>query len=68
MDLATGAAREVTPHEGDAQYVPAGWTADGGFLVMTDDVGGPRHLDLVAMDLASREWKRLDRIDRELLA
>jgi len=64
VDVANGEALEVTPHAGrEAQYVPAGWTADGRVLVMTDDVGGPRHLDIVAIDLKSFEWERLDRIE-----
>jgi dipeptidyl aminopeptidase/acylaminoacyl peptidase len=60
VDVASGEAREITPHAADAQYVPAGWTADGRALVMTDDVGGPRHLDLVAIDPQTRERERLD--------
>jgi dipeptidyl aminopeptidase/acylaminoacyl peptidase len=64
VDVASGEARELTPHAGhEAQFVPAGWTADGRALVMTDDVGGPRHLDLVAIDPKSLKWQRLDRIE-----
>jgi dipeptidyl aminopeptidase/acylaminoacyl peptidase len=66
VDVASGAAREVTPHGTEAQFVPAGWTADGRAIVMTDDVGGPRHLDLVAIDLATSKWQRLDVVEGDV--
>ncbi len=66
VDVASGDAREVTRHTGEAQFVPTGWTADGRALVMTDDVGGPRHLDLVAIDLATKKWQRLDVVEGDV--
>jgi dipeptidyl aminopeptidase/acylaminoacyl peptidase len=64
VDVASGEQRELTPHpDHEAQYVPTGWTADGRAIVMTDDVGGPRHLDLVAIDPKTLKWQRLDVIE-----
>lgn len=73
VDVVTGEAREITPHPGhDAQFVPAGWTADAGAgapgreataVVMTDDVGGPRHVDLVAIDVRTLKRERLDVVE-----
>ncbi|HET8567680.1 MAG TPA: S9 family peptidase [Candidatus Limnocylindria bacterium] len=60
VDAASGEAKELTPHEEEAQFVPAGWLGDGRALVMTDDVGGKRHLDLVAIDPRTRERARFD--------
>ena len=80
VDVASGAQRELTPHEHEGQHVPAGWLADaevgppeGGAtaLVMTDDVGGPRHLDLVTVDprtLARRLFDSVQGADIELAA
>jgi len=80
VDVASGAQRELTPHEHEGQQVPAGWLVDaevgppgGGAaaLVMTDDVGGPRHLDLVTVDprtLARRLFDSVQGADIELAA
>jgi len=38
IDLDTGAARELTPHEGEVRYVPGPWAADGsGFYLLSDE-------------------------------
>ena len=71
VDLASGEQREITPHDHEGQHVPAGWLADAevgppgrraSALVITDDVGGPRHLDLVAVDPGSLARQRFDSV------
>lgn len=63
IDVASGAAREITPHQEEAQYVPAGWLADRTgmkALVMSDDVGGKRHVDLMTVDPETLRRERYD--------
>ena len=69
VDVASGEQREITPHSEDGQHIPAGWLADrkvgppgrgATALVMTDDVGGARHLDLVTVDPRSLARQRFD--------
>ncbi len=63
VDVASGEAREITPHQEEAQHVPGGWLASTGGpkpLVMTDDVGGKRHVDLVAVDPDTLRRERYD--------
>ncbi len=48
VDIATGVPREITPHDGDVQNVPAGWDAQGRALTMSD--AGREHLAFVALD------------------
>ncbi len=65
VDVASGTIREITPHEEEGQHVPAGWLADAGgarALVMTDDVGGERHVDLVAVDPRTLRRERYDMV------
>src|SRR5260370_761591 len=38
IDLASGEATEVTPHEGEVKFLPGPWAADGsGFYVLSDE-------------------------------
>jgi dipeptidyl aminopeptidase/acylaminoacyl peptidase len=63
VDVASGSIREVTPHQEEAQYVPAGWLADRAgakALVMSDDVGGKRHVDLMTVDPETLRRERYD--------
>ncbi len=61
VDVASGEAREITPHAGrEAQCVPAGWTVLGRALVMTDDASPTGHLGLVAIDPATLERSTID--------
>jgi dipeptidyl aminopeptidase/acylaminoacyl peptidase len=52
IDVETGEARELTPHDDDAQFVPGSWAADGsGFYLLTDadsEFRGLAYYDLAA--------------------
>ncbi|HYA09672.1 MAG TPA: S9 family peptidase [Gaiellaceae bacterium] len=57
VDVATGDAVEVTPHEDEAKFLPGPWRADGsGFYLLTDE--GREFTGLAFHDLATntREW------------
>lgn len=61
VDVASGEARELTPHEGDEQNVPAGFDAAGHALAISDH--GREHLALSALDangarttVDARDW------------
>jgi dipeptidyl aminopeptidase/acylaminoacyl peptidase len=52
VDVDSGETRRLTEHEGDAQFVPIGWAADGsGFYLLTDE--GREFAALAFHDLAS---------------
>jgi len=52
LELATGSARELTPHEDDAKYGPGPWARDGsGFYLATDE--GREYVGLAFYDLAA---------------
>ncbi|HEX9268422.1 MAG TPA: S9 family peptidase [Candidatus Limnocylindria bacterium] len=59
VDATTGAARHLTPHDGDCQNVPAGWLADGRPVAITDR--GGQHLWLAAYDRTSGAVEPIDR-------
>jgi dipeptidyl aminopeptidase/acylaminoacyl peptidase len=64
VDVATGDAVEVTPHEGDAKFLPGPWSADGsGFYVLTDE--GREFTGLAFHDLATnaRTWVEAPGLD-----
>jgi dipeptidyl aminopeptidase/acylaminoacyl peptidase len=52
IDVEAGESRELTPHDDDALFVPASWSADGsGFYLVTDagsEFRGLAHYDLAA--------------------
>jgi dipeptidyl aminopeptidase/acylaminoacyl peptidase len=57
VDAESGAAVELTPHEGQAKFLPGPWAADGsGFYVVTDE--GREFLGLAFQHLepGRREW------------
>ncbi|MGH2451225.1 MAG: S9 family peptidase [Candidatus Limnocylindria bacterium] len=58
VDVDSGEARELTPHDGEAQNVPAGWLADGRALAMSD--GGGEHTALVAVDPRTLAHETID--------
>jgi dipeptidyl aminopeptidase/acylaminoacyl peptidase len=79
LDLSTGRARLLTPHEGDARFYGASPTPDGGGLYLSTDRDGDfmrlAHLDLSTLELdylTSDRWDvesvRLSRDGRYLLA
>ena len=55
VDVETGEARHVTPHEGDVRYGPVAWGPDGEALYVVTDAGADvryvARLDLGSLDL-----------------
>ena len=58
IDVATGAARHLTPHAGTSSHVPAGWRSDGKPLGISD--AGRTFLALVAYDRMTGEQEIVD--------
>jgi dipeptidyl aminopeptidase/acylaminoacyl peptidase len=55
VDVDRATARELTPHDGDAKFMPGPWTADGsGFYLLTDY--GREFSGLAFYDLAAGRW------------
>jgi dipeptidyl aminopeptidase/acylaminoacyl peptidase len=64
IDVATGDATEMTPHEGEVKFLPGPWAADGsGFYVLTDE--GREFMGLAFQPLSGdREW--IEAPDRDI--
>jgi dipeptidyl aminopeptidase/acylaminoacyl peptidase len=65
VDVESGEATELTPHEGEVKFLPGPWKADGsGLFLLTDE--GREFVGLAFHDLASgtREW--IDTPDRDI--
>ncbi len=65
IDVESGDANEVTPHDGDVKFLPGPWAADGsGFYLLTDE--GREFMGLAFQHLASgtREW--IEAPDRDI--
>lgn len=57
VDVASGEARELTPHEGEAKFLPGPWAADGsGFYVLTDRGREFLGLAFQRLDAGEPEW------------
>jgi dipeptidyl aminopeptidase/acylaminoacyl peptidase len=55
VDVDGGTARELTPHDGDAKFMPGPWAADAsGFYLLTDH--GREFTGLGFYDLAAERW------------
>lgn len=70
LDVESGEARELTPHEGDAVFVPGPWAADGSGFYLTTDAGSEFH-GLAFYDLAESRYEWVDgepEADVEVLA
>ena len=64
LDAESGEAVEVTPHEGDAKFLPGPWAADSsGFYVLTDEGREFQGLAFQRLD-GSREW--IEAPDRDI--
>ena len=69
IDVESGDASEVTPHDGEVKFLPGPWAADGsGFYVLTDE--GREFMGLAFQDVASgkREWIEVPDRDIDELA
>jgi dipeptidyl aminopeptidase/acylaminoacyl peptidase len=64
IDIESGDATEVTPHEGEVKFLPGPWVADGsGFYVLTDE--GREFMGLAFQPLnGEREW--IETPDRDI--
>lgn len=57
VDVASGDARELTPHEGEVKFLPGPWAADGsGFYVVTDEGREFQALAFQRLDTGERGW------------
>jgi dipeptidyl aminopeptidase/acylaminoacyl peptidase len=57
VDVASGEATELTPHEDEVRFIPGPWAADGsGFYLLTDEGREFMGLAFQALDSGRREW------------
>jgi dipeptidyl aminopeptidase/acylaminoacyl peptidase len=57
VDVESGDAKEVTPHEGEVKFLPGPWARDGsGFYVLTDEGREFMGLAFHSVDMATRTW------------
>ncbi|HEX7581641.1 MAG TPA: S9 family peptidase [Gaiellaceae bacterium] len=57
VDVESGEADELTPHDGEIKFLPGPWAADGsGFYVLTDEGREFMGLAFQALDSGKREW------------
>jgi dipeptidyl aminopeptidase/acylaminoacyl peptidase len=65
VDVDGGTARELTPHDGEAKFMPGPWSADGsGFYLLTDH--GREFSRLAFYDLAAERWTPVEEPDRDI--
>jgi len=65
IDVASGDAVEVTPHEGQVKFLPGPWKPDGsGFYVVTDEGREFTGLAFQSLESGAREW--IDAPDRDI--
>ena len=69
VDVESGDATELTPHEGEIKFLPGPWAADGsGFYVLTDEGREFMGLAFQALDSGKREWIEAPHRDIDELA
>jgi dipeptidyl aminopeptidase/acylaminoacyl peptidase len=69
VDVESGDATELTPHEGEIKFLPGPWAADGsGFYVLTDEGREFMGLAFQALDSGKREWVEAPQRDIDELA
>ena len=57
VDVESGDAKELTPHEGEVKFLPGPWATDGsGFYVLTDEGREFMGLAFHSVDTATRTW------------
>ena len=57
LDVESGSATELTPHEDAAKFVPGPWAADGsGFYLLTDEGREFQGLAFQSLEAGAREW------------
>jgi dipeptidyl aminopeptidase/acylaminoacyl peptidase len=60
IEVETGKARHLTPHEGDAQYHSPSWSSDGKAIYCASTHGGRDRLGLAEIDVASGKLKYVE--------
>jgi dipeptidyl aminopeptidase/acylaminoacyl peptidase len=69
IDVETGEASEITPHEEDGLYVPGPWAADGsGFYLLTDEGREYRGLAFYDLTAGRFDWVETPEGDVEEVA
>jgi dipeptidyl aminopeptidase/acylaminoacyl peptidase len=66
LDLASGAARSLTTHRGDAQYQSPSWSADGKSVYCSSTAGGRDLHGLAQIDVATAKLTYLDTPEHEV--
>jgi dipeptidyl aminopeptidase/acylaminoacyl peptidase len=66
VDVATGEARRLTPHEGDVQYGSTAWSADGKAVWSTSTSGGRDRHALAKIDVATARLTYVDTPEHEV--
>jgi dipeptidyl aminopeptidase/acylaminoacyl peptidase len=65
VDLETGATRELTPHEGEAKFIPGPWARDGcGFYLLSDE--GREFVGVGFYELESGSLRRHEAPERDV--
>jgi dipeptidyl aminopeptidase/acylaminoacyl peptidase len=65
VDVESGAATEVTPHDGEVKFLPGPWATDGsGFYVLTDEGREFMGLAFQSVDTGTRTW--IEAPDRDI--
>jgi dipeptidyl aminopeptidase/acylaminoacyl peptidase len=69
VDVESGESRELTPHEGEAVYLPGPWTPDGlGLYILSDDGREFTGLGFLHLDGDRIEWVETPDADVEEVA
>jgi dipeptidyl aminopeptidase/acylaminoacyl peptidase len=66
LDVATGQARHLTPHEGDAQYHSPCWSADSKAVYCASTAGGRDLAGLAQIDVATGKLSYLETPEHEV--
>jgi dipeptidyl aminopeptidase/acylaminoacyl peptidase len=66
LDVATGEARTLTAHKGDAQYHSPAWSADGKSVYCASTADGRDLAGLAQIDIASGKLTYLEKLDHEV--
>src|SRR5262249_51788169 len=66
VDVKSGEARHLTPHDGDAQYGSPEWSSDGKAVYCTSTAGGRDRHGLAKIDVATGRLAYLDTPEHEV--
>jgi dipeptidyl aminopeptidase/acylaminoacyl peptidase len=66
LDVATGKARRLTPHQGEAQYHSPHWSADGKSVYCVSTAGGRDRLGLARIDTESGKLMYVETPEHEV--